>query len=356
MARALDLAWRGWGRVHPNPLVGAVVLAGRGRRRRGVARRVRRPARGARGAGPRPASRPAARRWSSRSSPATTAASSRRAPTRSSRAGVRRVVAAHRRSQSGGRRRRRPAPGAGIEVRSASLAEEAAAQNAVFLHRFAEPSRPFVALKLATRLDGRIADASGRSRWISGERARDYVHWLRAGFDAIGVGGRHRARRRSLAHRARHGDAARAAAAGRLRPGARAAPTRSTWSRTAAETPTIVVDGDGRADSARADAPRSAPGSACSARPRSRGAAAAPRRRASARCWSRAAAGWRARCSSRAGRPVLLDSEPVWLGERRRARRPPACRRPALAGARRGGAWSSGGRSARTPCSSLDRR
>ena len=28
MTRALDLAWRGWGRVHPNPLVGAVVLSG----------------------------------------------------------------------------------------------------------------------------------------------------------------------------------------------------------------------------------------------------------------------------------------------------------------------------------------
>ena len=28
MARAIDLAWRGWGRVHPNPLVGATVLAG----------------------------------------------------------------------------------------------------------------------------------------------------------------------------------------------------------------------------------------------------------------------------------------------------------------------------------------
>ena len=36
----------------------------------------------------------------------------------------------------------------------------------------------------------RIADASGHSRWISGAVARKYVHWLRAGFDAIGVGGR----------------------------------------------------------------------------------------------------------------------------------------------------------------------
>jgi diaminohydroxyphosphoribosylaminopyrimidine deaminase/5-amino-6-(5-phosphoribosylamino)uracil reductase len=44
-------------------------------------------------------------------------------------------------------------------------------------------------LKLATTLDGRIADANGNSRWISGPEAREYVHWLRAGFDALGVGG-----------------------------------------------------------------------------------------------------------------------------------------------------------------------
>jgi diaminohydroxyphosphoribosylaminopyrimidine deaminase/5-amino-6-(5-phosphoribosylamino)uracil reductase len=68
--------------------------------------------------------------------------------------------------------------------------EAAAAQNAIFLHRFRNSERPFVALKLATSLDTRIADVSGHSRWISGEVARDYIHWLRAGFDAIGIGGR----------------------------------------------------------------------------------------------------------------------------------------------------------------------
>ena len=38
-------------------------------------------------------------------------------------------------------------------------------------------------------MDGRIADATGNSHWVSGEAAREYVHWLRAGFDAIAVGG-----------------------------------------------------------------------------------------------------------------------------------------------------------------------
>jgi len=78
----------------------------------------------------------------------------------------------------------------GVDVRIGLEREAAEAQNAIFLHRYRDASRPFVALKLATSLDGRIADFEGRSRWISGSEARGYVHWLRAGFDAIGVGGR----------------------------------------------------------------------------------------------------------------------------------------------------------------------
>lgn len=49
-------------------------------------------------------------------------------------------------------------------------------------------SRPWVSLKLATSLDGKIALASGQSKWITGEEARYYGHQLRASHDAIMVG------------------------------------------------------------------------------------------------------------------------------------------------------------------------
>ncbi len=77
----------------------------------------------------------------------------------------------------------------GVAVERGLCEAEALGQNAIFLHQWRVTDRPFVALKLATTLDGHIADDQGRSRWISGDEARDYVHWLRAGYDAIGVGG-----------------------------------------------------------------------------------------------------------------------------------------------------------------------
>ena len=76
---------------------------------------------------------------------------------------------------------------AGIAVALGSCRAEAAEINAGFFTRIRE-GRPLVTLKLATSLDGRIALASGESKWITGEAARRDGHRLRAIHDAILVG------------------------------------------------------------------------------------------------------------------------------------------------------------------------
>ena len=76
---------------------------------------------------------------------------------------------------------------AGIAVEAGLLAGRAREMNIGFLTRVAT-GRPFVALKLATSLDGRIATRAGEGRWITGEEARAFGHMLRATHDAIAVG------------------------------------------------------------------------------------------------------------------------------------------------------------------------
>lgn len=76
---------------------------------------------------------------------------------------------------------------AGIAVEVGEGAAEAAEINAGFLLRVRQ-GRPLFHLKLATSLDGRIATASGESKWITGEAARADGQRLRAIHDAILVG------------------------------------------------------------------------------------------------------------------------------------------------------------------------
>ncbi len=78
----------------------------------------------------------------------------------------------------------------GIVVDEGVLAAEAARQNFRFLHRFSHSPRPFVAIKLAVSMDGKLADSTGASHWLSGPEARAWVHWLRAGFGGLAVGGK----------------------------------------------------------------------------------------------------------------------------------------------------------------------
>jgi len=76
---------------------------------------------------------------------------------------------------------------AGIEVTTGVLQSEARAVNAPFLSTH-ERRRPWVTLKAAQSLDGRIAAAAGSSTWITGPAARRYAHRLRYRHDAILVG------------------------------------------------------------------------------------------------------------------------------------------------------------------------
>ncbi len=78
---------------------------------------------------------------------------------------------------------------AGIEVRTGVMAKEATNLNEAYVH-FMRTSRPFVHLKMAVSLDGKVATSSGDSRWITGEVARAEVHALRHQYDAIMIGGR----------------------------------------------------------------------------------------------------------------------------------------------------------------------
>lgn len=76
---------------------------------------------------------------------------------------------------------------AGMTVETGLLENEARHHHAGFFSRL-QKNRPLVAMKLATSLDGRIANAKGESQWITGEEARAYGHRLRSTHDAILTG------------------------------------------------------------------------------------------------------------------------------------------------------------------------
>ncbi len=188
MRRALELAARGAGQVSPSPLVGCVIVPDDGRVagegfylykdvRHAETLALEQAGERARGGTAYVSLEPHAHHG--RTPPCTEALI---------KAGIRRVFAsiedpnplvngkgfAHLRE-------------AGIEVNTGLLAQEAARLNEKYIH-FMRALRPFVHLKAATSLDGRIATRTGDSRWITGEDARTHVHDLRHEYDAILVG------------------------------------------------------------------------------------------------------------------------------------------------------------------------
>lgn len=76
---------------------------------------------------------------------------------------------------------------AGIEVTEHICEDEAKKLNEKFFFWITH-KRPFVSLKYAMTLDGRIAAAGGDSKWITGTEARTYAHYLRKTHDAVLVG------------------------------------------------------------------------------------------------------------------------------------------------------------------------
>jgi diaminohydroxyphosphoribosylaminopyrimidine deaminase/5-amino-6-(5-phosphoribosylamino)uracil reductase len=187
MRAALTLARRGLGRVAPNPAVGCVIVKdgrvlGRGWTKPGgrphaETEALAQAGEAARGATAYVSLEPCAHHG--KTPPCADALIA---------ADVARVVAAHGdpdpRVNGRGLARLREA---GIAVTPDVLSAEARELNRGFLSRH-ERGRPWVTLKLAGSLDGRIATASGESRWITGAESRRRVHLMRAEADAILVG------------------------------------------------------------------------------------------------------------------------------------------------------------------------
>jgi diaminohydroxyphosphoribosylaminopyrimidine deaminase / 5-amino-6-(5-phosphoribosylamino)uracil reductase len=76
---------------------------------------------------------------------------------------------------------------AGIKIKEGVLEPKARKLNETFV-KYITTKQPFISVKVAMSLDGKIATASGESHWITGEKARQFVHRLRDHTDVIMVG------------------------------------------------------------------------------------------------------------------------------------------------------------------------
>lgn len=188
MDRALELAARGWGRVFPNPVVGAVVVkegrvVGEGAHREfggphAEVRALEEAREEAAGATLYVTLEPC--RHQGKTPPCTRAILQ---------AGVERIVAACRDPDVEGGGGARELAESGVEVVLGVGSGPARRLNARYLwSRIGE--RPYVELKYALSLDGALSRRPGERTAVTGPEAGEYVHWLRAGFEAILVGRR----------------------------------------------------------------------------------------------------------------------------------------------------------------------
>jgi len=189
MSRALTLAARGVGQVSPGPLVGTVIVdaagdvAGEGfylyeQIKHAETIALEQAGDRARGGTAYVSLEPHAHQG--RTSPCTDALIQ---------AGIRRVVAPIEdpNPQVSGRGFDH-LRAAGVDVCVGVMEEEASQLNEAYIH-FMRTGRPFMHLKMAVSLDGKVATATGDSRWITSEESRYRVHELRHQYDAIMVGG-----------------------------------------------------------------------------------------------------------------------------------------------------------------------
>jgi len=187
MLRALELARKGRGRTSPNPMVGVVVVkkgrvVGEGYHKKAGAAHAEIEALEKAGGRAQGADlfinlEPCCHHG--KTPPCTEALLQ---------AGIRRVIVGMtdpnpQVSGRGIRRLRRQ----GVEVVSGVLKKDCQRLNENFV-KYMRTGRPFVILKTAMSLDGKIATRSGHSKWITGPRARQWVHELRNEVDAILVG------------------------------------------------------------------------------------------------------------------------------------------------------------------------
>ncbi|MGH7464924.1 MAG: bifunctional diaminohydroxyphosphoribosylaminopyrimidine deaminase/5-amino-6-(5-phosphoribosylamino)uracil reductase RibD, partial [Longimicrobiales bacterium] len=186
MRRALALARRGWGRVQPNPMVGAVVVHDGQTLGEGFHEEyggphaeviaLRQAGEAARGATLYVTLEPCAHHG--KTPPCVDAIIA---------AGISHVVYAAADPNTTARGGSRQLTEAGIELTEGVERDAARALNAVFFH-IHEEGAPFVALKLAMSLDAGIARAPGVQTSLTGPAAQAAMHGLRSGYDAIMVG------------------------------------------------------------------------------------------------------------------------------------------------------------------------